>query len=65
MKTILNYFLQGLLYTVPISVTIYTVYWGLQKIDSILPFQFPGLGLIVIFTAIIDWLILREEPKKS
>jgi uncharacterized membrane protein len=47
MKKIINYFLQGLLYIVPISVTLYVVYWAFNKIDGILPFQFPGLGLIV------------------
>ena len=52
MKKIINYFLQGLLYIVPISVTLYVVYWTFQKIDGILPFQFPGLGLIVIIVLI-------------
>ena len=52
MKRLLNYFLQGLLYIVPISVTLYVVYWGFVKIDGILPFKFPGLGVIVIFLII-------------
>jgi len=52
MKKIINYFLQGLLYIVPISVTFYVVYWAFQKIDGILPFQFPGLGLTVIIAII-------------
>jgi len=52
MKKIINYFLQGLLYIVPISVTFYVVYWTFKKIDGILPFQFPGLGLIVIIALI-------------
>ena len=39
MKKIINYFLQGLLYIVPIYVTLYVVYWAFNKIDSILPFQ--------------------------
>ena len=52
MKRLLNYFLQGLLYIVPISVTLYVVYWGFIKVDGILPFKFPGLGLIVIFLLI-------------
>ena len=52
MKRIINYFLQGLLYMVPISVTLYVVYWVFNKIDGILPFQFPGLGLIVIIALI-------------
>ena len=52
MKRIINYFLKGLLYIVPITVTMYVVYWFFQKIDGILPFQFPGLGIIVILLLI-------------
>ena len=52
MKKFINYFLQGLLYIVPITVTLYVVYWTFQKIDGILPFEFPGLGLIIIITLI-------------
>ena len=52
MKKIINYFLQGLLYIVPITVTGYVVLWVFKKIDGILPFDFPGLGLIVIFVFI-------------
>ena len=36
MKKIINYFLQGLLFIVPISVTIFTVVWSFRKIDDIL-----------------------------
>ena len=52
MKKFINYFLQGLLYIVPIVVTFYVVYWTFQKIDGILHFQFPGLGLIIIIVLI-------------
>ena len=52
MKKFINYFLQGLLYIVPISVTLYVVYWTFIKIDGILPFQFPGLGLIEVIALI-------------
>jgi uncharacterized membrane protein len=52
MKKIINYFLQGLLYIVPITVTMYVVFWTFKKIDGILPFQFPGLGMIVIIALI-------------
>ena len=36
----------------PISVTLYVVYWSFNKIDGILPFDFPGLGLIVVISII-------------
>ena len=53
MKKIINYFLQGLLYIVPITVTFYVVYWSFKKIDGILPFEIPGLGILVITLLII------------
>ena len=53
MKKIINYFLQGLLYIVPITVTFYVVYWSFKKIDGILPFEMPGLGILVITLLII------------
>ena len=62
MKKIINYFLQGLLYIVPISVTLSVVYWAFKKIDKIIPglldklgvdMQIPGLGLIIIIALII------------
>ncbi len=54
MKKFINYFLQGLLYIVPITVTLYVVYWTFQKIDGILApiTKIPGLGLIVIILLI-------------
>jgi len=61
MKKIINYFLQGLLYIVPITVTLYVVVLVLEKIDNIIPglldklgvnLQIPGLGLIIIIVLI-------------
>ena len=58
MKKLINYFLQGLLYIVPIAVTGTFVVWAFNKIDGILPFDFPGLGLIIIvlFITLIGYL---------
>ena len=54
MKKIIKYFLQGLLYIVPLSVTLYVPYWAFNKINAILPFEeYPGLGFIVIISLII------------
>ena len=52
MKKIINYFLQGLLYIVPITVTGAFVVWTFNKIDEIIPGLFPGLGLIIIIVLI-------------
>src|SRR4051812_15383987 len=63
-RKILNYFLQGLLFLVPIVVTFYVLFNVIIWIDSLLPFQIPvripgfpkieipGLGLLVIFITI-------------
>ena len=52
MKKLINYFLQGLLYIVPITVTVAFVVWAFKKIDGIIPFDLPGLGLIIIIALI-------------
>lgn len=48
MKSLIKYFLQGLLYVVPITVTLYVIYEAFMMIDGLLPIQIPGLGLLII-----------------
>ena len=64
MKKLQNYFLQGLLVTVPIAITLIVLFKSIIWIDSLLPFQIPvkipllnnveipGLGIIAIFVMI-------------
>lgn len=53
MKTrAINYFIQGLLYTTPLAITLYVLYWALSTLDSIIPFEFPGLGLLSLLGGI-------------
>jgi uncharacterized membrane protein len=47
MKRLSQYFLQGLLFLVPLVVTIFVIYWVFVKIDRILNLPVPGLGFIV------------------
>jgi len=49
---IINYFIQGLLYTTPLALTGYVLYWALSRLDSILPFDIPGLGLLTLLVGI-------------
>jgi len=61
MKKLLNFFLQGLLFVVPITVTMWVLIRAILWIDGLLPFkipiklpgsnelELPGLGLITIF----------------
>lgn len=48
MKSLIKYFLQGLLYVVPITVTLYVIYEAFVIVDGLIPIQIPGLGLLII-----------------
>ncbi|MEE2953795.1 MAG: DUF502 domain-containing protein [Bacteroidota bacterium] len=65
MKKILRYFLQGILYIVPLFVTVYIVYWAFRKIGGMLGDYLPNeneffglalindiIGLLIIITII-------------
>ena len=52
-KNIIKYFLQGLLYIAPIGVTIYVIYAAFNFIDGIIPFEIPGLGLLVVISLLV------------
>ncbi len=52
MKKLLGYFLQGLLYIVPISVTIYIVIEAVVFVDGLIPLDIPGLGLLSILITV-------------
>ena len=52
-KNISKYFLQGLLYVVPIAITIYVVIKIFFLLDSLVPIETPtGLGLLIVLSAI-------------
>jgi len=52
MKKLLGYFLQGVLYTLPIVATIYVIIEAVIIADGIIPFDFPGLGLLTIIVTL-------------
>lgn len=55
MRKITAYFFRGLLFLIPIVVTIYILYFVFSKIDQIFRFDIPGLGFLltlVLVTAI-------------
>lgn len=61
MKKLTGYFLQGLLYVAPISLTFYVIYWIFLFTDNLLQSFFkdllgisiPGLGVLVIIIGLI------------
>jgi len=52
MKKLISYFLQGLLFIVPIAVTLFVLYKVFVLVDGILPLDIPGLGLLLILVII-------------
>lgn len=58
MKTLIRYFLQGLLYIAPIGVTLYVLYFLFVNLDNfanqLLPISFPGFGLIILLILVIS-----------
>ncbi len=55
MKRVTRYFFEGLLFLVPIVVTIYVIYFIFMKIDSLFEFKVPGIGFVItlfIITAV-------------
>lgn len=52
MRTVLKYFLQGLVSVVPITFTIYVIYKTFIIIDNLIPVNIPGLGLLIILSGI-------------
>ncbi len=52
MKTVFKYFLQGLLYLAPISLTALLFIEIFAGLDSLIPLDIPGLGIILLFTVI-------------
>lgn len=47
MKRISQYFLKGLLFLVPLYLTVYVIYWIFINIDGLLKLPVPGLGFLV------------------
>ncbi len=60
MKKIMSYFFQGLIYIVPLGITIYIVYvlftvidgFIMRQIERFLDISIPGLGIVVLFVLI-------------
>jgi uncharacterized membrane protein len=51
-KRILTYFFRGLLFVVPIALTIYVIMLIIQFLDGILPIPIPGLGILIMLAFI-------------
>lgn len=58
MRRFVNWFLQGLILTIPVAVTGYVCLAVLRFVDSLVPLPFPGLGLLIVVAAItlVGWI---------
>jgi uncharacterized membrane protein len=52
LRQIARYFVRGCLALAPIALTAYIVYLIFAFADRLLPFEFPGLGIIAVFVVI-------------
>jgi uncharacterized membrane protein len=52
MRSLIKYFFQGLLVVAPIFITVYVLLEIFLALDGIIPFQYPGLGILAILAAI-------------
>lgn len=60
MKQILGYFIQGLLLVAPVAIIIYILYWLfitvdgwlISKIELLLGFSVPGIGILFLFVSL-------------
>lgn len=52
MHRFVTYFFRGLLFVVPIALTIYIILLSITWLDGLIPFKLPGLGLLTILASI-------------
>ncbi len=66
MKRISQYFLQGLLFLIPLFVTVYVIYRIFIKIDGFLALPVPGLGFVatLVFITFIGFVASNFLTKR-
>lgn len=51
-KKLIGHFLRGLLLVAPLAITLYVIVAVIQKIDQLVPNNYPGLGLLIFVVGI-------------
>jgi uncharacterized membrane protein len=66
MKRLTGYFLQGLVYLIPLAFTVYVFVWAFRIVDGWLGLPIPGLGLVVTLAGItgIGFLLSHLVARK-
>ncbi|MGB3849732.1 MAG: DUF502 domain-containing protein [Tunicatimonas sp.] len=52
MNKLITYFFRGLLFVVPVAVTVYIILLSIRWLDNIIDFKLPGLGMFTILASI-------------
>ena len=65
MKRLLRYFLQGLVITVPLLLTVFVCVQAFRKVDSWLGISIPGVGFLVTIATITLIGFFRSEEHTS
>jgi uncharacterized membrane protein len=52
MKRLAQYFLRGLVVTVPVALTVWICWWAVSTVDSLLHLGIPGAGILVTLAGI-------------
>ncbi len=59
--TFLKYFVQGLLFITPVTITVYVIYNTIEFFDKLFPYlKIPGLGLILVVVSITLFGVLAS-----
>jgi uncharacterized membrane protein len=53
LKRVVRYFLEGLLFVIPLAVTVYILYWIFTTVDSWLDLRIPGIGFLLTLVGIL------------
>lgn len=51
-RRIIGFFLQGLLFVAPLSITLYVIYSVFVFFDKLIPIKIPGLGFLIVMVFI-------------
>lgn len=51
-RKLVRYFLQGILFVAPISITVFIMYKMFAFVDGLIPIDIPGLGIVIVFASI-------------